>query len=149
VTNLAAAIEKLDWYALRWKLETYHKILKSGCQAERAKLRTADRLTNLLAVLCVVGWRVFWLTMTSRVAPAAPPEVAFTPAEIAALDRIAGGPPGPTERTVSHYLLTVAKLGGYLARTKDPPPGNMVVWRGLTRLADILLGAELFTAGCG
>jgi hypothetical protein len=40
-------------------------------------------------------------------------------------------------------------LGGYLARAKDPPPGNMVVWRGLTRLADILLGAELFTAGCG
>jgi len=33
-------------------------------------------------------------------------------------------------------------LGGYLARTKDPP-GNMVLWRGLTRLTDIHLGFEL------
>ena len=46
-------------------------------------------------------------------------------------------------RTVSYYLVEVAKRGGYLARTTDPPPGNMVVWRGLTRLADILLGCEL------
>lgn len=143
VADLAAAVEKLDWYALRWKVETYHKILKSGCQAENARLRTAERLTNLLAVLCVVGWRVFWLTMTSRVTPTAPPEVAFTPTEITVLDRAAGGPPPASGRTMSHYLWEVAKLGGYLSRTKDPPPGNLVVWRGLTRLADRCLGFEL------
>jgi hypothetical protein len=34
-------------------------MLKSGCQAEQARLRTADRLTDLLAVLWVVAWRVF------------------------------------------------------------------------------------------
>ena len=39
--------------------------------------------------------------------------------------------------------LAIAKLGGYLARVRDPPPGNMVVWRGLTRLMDIHLGFEL------
>ena len=145
VENLAAAVEKLDWYAMRWKLETYHKVLKSGCQAEQAKLRTAERLTNLLAVLCVVGWRVFWLTMAARATPDAPAETALTAAEVEILDRVGAPPPAapaPT-RKVSHYLVAVAKLGGYLARAKDPPPGNMVVWRGLTRLADILLGFEL------
>lgn len=141
VADLPAAVEKLDWYAMRWEIETYHKVLKSGCQAERARLRTAERLTNPLAVLCIVGWRVFRLTMTSRVAPDAPPEVAFTPAEVAVLDRVAGGP--PAARAVAHDLRVVARLGGYLGRSGDPPPGNMVVWRGLTRLADILLGAEL------
>ena len=25
------AIEKLPWYELRWKIELFHKILKSGC----------------------------------------------------------------------------------------------------------------------
>jgi hypothetical protein len=141
VADLAAAVEKRGWYAMRWKIETFHKVLKSGCRAEQAKLRTAERLTNLLAVLCVVGWRVFWLTMTGRVTPTAPPEVAFTPDEIMVLDRVAGGP--ASERTVSHYLGEVAKLGGHLGRTKDPPPGNLVVWRGLTRLADLCLGFEL------
>jgi hypothetical protein len=30
------AIEKLQWYALRWKIEVFHKILKSGCKVEAA-----------------------------------------------------------------------------------------------------------------
>jgi hypothetical protein len=143
VGDLAAAVEKLDWYAMRWKVETYHKVLKSGCRAEQSKLRTTARVTNLLAVLCVVGWRVFWLTMAARVAPDARPEVALTPTEIAVLDRVAGGPPAQLERTIAHYLREVAQLGGYLARTQDPPPGNLVIWRGLSRLADLCLGYEL------
>jgi Transposase DNA-binding len=48
------AIEKLHWYASRWKIETFHKILKSGCKAEESKLRTADRLVNLIAVFCIL-----------------------------------------------------------------------------------------------
>lgn len=143
VEDLKAATEKLDWYAQRFKIETYHKVLKSGCRAEQARLRTAERLTNLLAVLCVVAWRVFWLTMTSRAAPDAPAEVALTKAEVEILDRLTGDTEPPARPTVCHYLVAVAKLGGYLARSKDPPPGNMVVWRGLTRLMDIHLGFEL------
>src|SRR5262249_7067694 len=82
VEDLASAVEKLDWYALRWNVETYHKVLKSGCQAEQAKLRTAERLTNMLAVFCIIGWRVFWLTMVNRVTPEAAAETALTRTEI-------------------------------------------------------------------
>ena len=65
-------------------------MLKSGCKAEESKLRTAERLTNLLAVFCIIGWRVFWLTMVNRVTPNASANVAFTKIEIEILDRIAG-----------------------------------------------------------
>jgi hypothetical protein len=143
VDDLAGAVEKLDWYAQRWKIETFHKVLKSGCRAEASRLRTAERLTNLLAVLCIVGWRVFWLTMANRATPEAPAGVALTEAEVAILDRLAGDAGVPAGPVVSHYLVAVAKLGGYLARAKDPPPGNMVIWRGLTRLMDIQIGFEL------
>ena len=57
----AAAIEKINWYAMRWKIEVFHKILKSGCKAEDSKLHTADRLANLMVVFCILSWRVFWL----------------------------------------------------------------------------------------
>jgi len=50
VSSPLQAIEKLEWYASRWKIETFHKILKSGCKAETSKLRTAERLVNLIAV---------------------------------------------------------------------------------------------------
>ena len=49
----------------------------------------------------------------------------------------------PDAGTISLYLIKIARLGGYLARTKDSPPGNIVVWRGLSRLNDIALGATL------
>jgi hypothetical protein len=39
-------------------------------------------------------------------------------------------------------------LGGYLGRSSDPPPGNMVIWRGLSRLAAAVLGAEAIE-NCG
>jgi hypothetical protein len=43
-------------------------------------------------------------------------------------------------KTLPDYLTKVAQLGGYLARAGDPPPGNMVMWRGLSRLTDIEMG---------
>ena len=66
VRSRAEAIEKLDWYALRWKAEVFHKIMKSGCKAEESKLRTAERLVNLIATFCIMSWRIFWMTMLNR-----------------------------------------------------------------------------------
>jgi len=145
------AIEKLEWYSLRWKIEVFHKVLKSGCRAEEAKLRTAQRLANLIAVYCIVSWRVFWMTMLNRSSPDAPPALALTDAEIALLDRLVKDrDQSPARRrTLSHYLIKIARLGGYLARANDPPPGNMVMWRGLSRLTDIALGAMVGAENVG
>jgi hypothetical protein len=150
VSSRKEAIEKLDWYAMRWKIETFHKILKSGCRAEDARLRTAERLTNLIALYSIVSWRVFWITMLARVAPQAPATVALSELEIQLLEKMikdAGKPVG--RKTLGTYLIKLARLGGYLARASDPPPGNMVIWRGLSRLADIQLGAAITTESCG
>jgi len=145
VRSCAEAIEKVQWYTLRWRIETFHKVLKSGCHAEQAKLRTAARLINLLAVLCILSWRVFWLTMINRSAPEARPDLVFTALELRVLDAIVKDPPkrARPSRSVSRYLLKLARLGGYLARANDPPPGNMVIWRGLTSLIDIEFGVMI------
>jgi len=150
VNSRADAIEKIDWYAMRWKIETFHKNLKSGCKAEESQLRTASRLTNLIAIFCILAWRVFWLTEINRSAPEASPEVALTATEVTLLDqlvkdtaRIAQAPP------LSRSLIKLAQLGGYLARANDPPPGNKVIWRGMHRLIDIELGYRLGRESCG
>jgi hypothetical protein len=147
ITNLSIrsrkdALEKLTWYAMRWKIETFHKILKSGCKAEASKLRTAERIVNLIAVFCILSWRIFWMTMVNRVAPMISPTIALTAVEMRVLDllihdRTAGK---RTRATLTSYLTKIARLGGYLARAKDPPPGNAVMWRGVSRLTDIELG---------
>jgi hypothetical protein len=47
-----------------------------------------------------------------------------------------------TKLSLSTCIIKVARLGGYLARTNDSPPGNIVMWRGLSRLTDIVPGFE-------
>ena len=142
VRTLKDAIEKLKWYALRWKIEMFHKILKSGCKAEDRRLRTAERLVNLIAIFCIVSWRIFWMTMLNRSDPNASPSLALTKTEIRLLDHIVPDKSASADRnSISRYIIKIARLGGYLARASDPAPGNIVMWRGLSRLSDIELGA--------
>jgi Transposase DNA-binding/Transposase DDE domain len=152
VTSRAQAIEKLQWYALRWKIETFHKILKSGCQAEQSKLRTAERLVNLLATFCILSWRIFWLTMINRSTRQAKAALAFTPLEIKLLNRLAPERASTDSGRLSSLqscLLQLARLGGYLNRAGDTPPGNTVIWRGMSRLTDIEIGFLLGTENVG
>ncbi len=151
VESHAQAVEKLQWYALRWKIEVFHLILKSGCKAEDARLRTAERLTRLISVFCILAWRVFWMTMVRRAHPDAPASIALTPTEIRILDRLVPHKTNhtPARQTISVYLTKLARLGGYLARGTDPPPGNTVMWRGMSRLTDIRIGLELAEASRG
>jgi hypothetical protein len=144
IRSRADAIEKLHWYALRWKIEVFHKIMKSGCKAEESKLRTAERLVNLIATFCIMSWRIFWMTMLNRSAERVSPKFALTPLEVVLLDRLVKDKTKHTHyKCLSDYLTKIAQLGGYLARAHDPPPGNVVMWRGLARLTDIELGFAL------
>ena len=143
VSSRREAIEKLDWYAMRWKIETIHKILKSGCNAEKAKLRNAERLVKLIAVFCIIAWRIFWMTMAKRQTKHAAPEIALTNNEMKILDLVVEDKIPPPKKTLTDYIRKIARLGGYLDRKNDPPPGNMVLWRGMSRLTDIHLGATI------
>lgn len=148
ITNLpvgshAEAVHKLEWYALRWKLETFFRTLKTGCQIEELRLATADRLANCIALCCVVAWRVSWLTMLSREAPATDPAAVFTEDERNMLDQAAPDRKRQAPRDLEFYVRAVARLGGYLDRASDAPPGTTVIWRGFSRLADLVEGARL------
>jgi hypothetical protein len=150
IRNRREAVAKLEWYALRWKIETFHKVLKSGCRAEALRLRTAGRLANVIAVFCILAWRIFWMSMVSRAAPTAPAALAFTDTEQRLLDRLVPNRPHPARRAhIARYVTKLAQLGGYLGRARDAPPGNMVVWRGLARLTDIELGFSLWAEVMG
>jgi hypothetical protein len=156
ITNLPVrsrkdALRMLNWYALRWKIETFHKILKSGCKAEESKLGTAERLVNLISSFCILAWRIFWMTMINRSSPEAPPTAALTDIEIQLLDRLIQDKITlpQSKRSLSTYIVKLVRLGGYLARSGDPPLGSTVMWRDLSRLVDIELGFSLSTQFVG
>jgi len=45
-------------------------------------------------------------------------------------------------RDIVFYMTAVARLVGYLDRPSNDPPGTTVLWRGFTRLADLVEGFQ-------
>jgi hypothetical protein len=86
-------------------------------------LRTAERLANLMAVFCILSWRVLWLAMLTCIAPDALPTQALTDSEIVLLDQFVADP-GYKLGALSLYLTKLARLGGYLARTSSSAAGQ-------------------------
>ena len=89
--------------------------------------------------------------MLNRTEPDLEPAFVLTEIEIKVLDRLIPDPEAGSSTPKNPVQLPDqdARLGGDLARAKDPPPGNIVMWRGLSRLNDIALGATLQDQRCG
>ena len=139
VSSLTDAVERIDWYRLRWQIEVYHKVLKSGCRVEQAQLATKERLLPFLALCSIIAFRLFWMTMVARHDPDAPATVVLPDHEWQALyafhhktNVLPEQPPSVAEVTI-----WIAQLGGFLARKSDGFPGVTVIWRGWQRLSDI------------
>ena len=151
VLNYSDAIEKIKWYCLRWRIEVYFKVIKSGFNVENCRLETAERLIRYLAVISIVAWRVFWLTLVSRTTKATTTSGFLNDDEWKILymkfnpsSKIPKQPPSLKKLTI-----WIAQLGGFLARNADGSPGITHIWRGLEKLSDMVIGMRLYGHICG
>jgi len=81
--------------------------------------------------------------MLNRTTPQAPPALALDETEIRLLDQLVKDKIRCRRKTLGQYLTKIGQLGGYLARPTDPPPGNTVMWRGLSKLTNVKLGVMI------
>lgn len=142
VTSYQDACEKVQWYSLRWRIEMYFKVMKSGFRVEACRLGHADRLAKYLTVMSIVAWRLFMITLIARTNPTSPCSLFLTDKEWEVLflkvnknRRLPKKPP-----LIGEVVKWIARLGGYLARKNDGPPGTITLWRGWKRLADLTEG---------
>lgn len=142
ITTLEEACERVHWYSLRWRIEMYFKVLKSGFRVEACRLGTADRLTRYLTVMSIVAWRLFMITLIARTTPSLPCSDFLSELEwmVLAVKSSRNGCPSAAPPTIAKALIMIARLGGYLARKSDGPPGTLVLWRGWKRLMDLTEG---------
>ncbi|HVR96586.1 MAG TPA: IS4 family transposase [Thermoanaerobaculia bacterium] len=137
------AQEKVQWYVCRWQIEVYFRILKSGCKVEQLQLQERDRLEVALALYLIVAWRVLYLIMMGRTVPELSCETAFAPEEWKALYIVTRRKRPPRRPPpLGEILVLVARLGGYLARKGDGPPGPKAIWIGLQRVRDFVLALQ-------
>ena len=75
----------LRWYCLRWRIEDWHRVLKSGCRIEDMAHDTAERLRRAIAINLVIAWRIMLMTLLGREVPDLPAEVLFSDVELRTL----------------------------------------------------------------
>jgi Transposase DNA-binding/Transposase DDE domain len=66
VDSVDDATTVVRYYARRFSIEVFHKILKGGCRIEARQLRTFEGLQASLALYSIVAWRIIFLTMLGR-----------------------------------------------------------------------------------
>ena len=140
VTDFEQAKNILRWYGYRWRVEEYHKLLKSGCQAERFRL-AAEGMKPLLGFLSVIAADLLRLTYLQRTQPEMPAEAVLNTIQIQVLK--AKSAQLPKSLTVAWAVQAIARLGGYLEHRRKTQIGIQVLWRGWAKLHDLVEGWQL------
>jgi hypothetical protein len=143
ITSAEDAEQCLRWYCLRWRIEDWHRVLKSGCRIEDLAHETAERLRRAIAINLVIAWRIMLMTLLGRETPELPAQVLFSDIELRTLLAYAKKKRIDPPSLLGEAVTLVAKIGGYLGRNNDPPPGHQLLWHGYREFQFMCLGFAL------
>lgn len=147
VEGLKAALECVEMYAHRWKVERYHYVLKSGCRIEHLQLETADRLDRALALYSFVAWRLLWLTYQARQRGTCPCTEALDDDEWRVLLTVSGVRQPRDPPTLLDAIRLIAQFGGFQGRKGDGDPGVKAIWQGWRCLMNFVFAARALARG--
>lgn len=140
IERFVNVLRVVDYYACRWQIEVYFRVLKSGCKVEEIQLERAERLRPCLALYKIVAWRVLYVMRLGREMPELPCDVVFTTEEWQSAWTICNDAPLPKRAPpLGEFLKLVGELGGYNNRNQDGPPGPQSLWVGIRRISDFAL----------
>jgi hypothetical protein len=144
VPDAGEAMRTVQWYTGRWRVEEFHKALKTGGRYESARRREADRLSALLGFSALIAVRLLMLRDDARIAPDAPAVSVVSPLAVALVGRRRDLPEeGMTTRI---FWQAVAGIGGFLGRKGDGEPGWLTLWRGWRQVSEWCWAAECATS---
>lgn len=145
INTLEEAFEKVQWYKRRWLIERFHYILKSGCQIEKARLVDVERIRRAISIYSIVAWRIGWITYEGRNNANESCERVLSKEEWTVLYCISNETHNISQKppTIGEAVVMIAKLGGFTARKPDGDPGLKVIWRGLQKLNNFMVGWQM------
>jgi hypothetical protein len=140
VRTFDAAAHVVRTYALRWRIEDFHKTWKSGaCNVEDMRLHGAEQATKWATVLAAVAARIERLKHLARNEPDQPASIELNPYELQGLILLKRRQKKRTEQvcdspTIAQAVRWIADLGGYTGQRSAGPPGSIVIGRGLEKV---------------
>jgi len=149
ITAFEQSMAVVQGYTQRWRIEEFHKTLKTGaCNTEETQLHCSDRVIRWATVLSAVAARIERLKILARTSPDLPASEELTSPELQALillkqRRKKANEVLPKHPTIADATRWIAELGGYTGKSSGGPPGTITIARGLERLA---VAADLVSA---
>jgi len=136
IDNLEQVRRVIQYYCVRWMIEIFFRVLKSGCRVEERRFETLDRQLSCLAVFMIVAWRTLLVCRLGRSCPKMSCEVIFEPAEWKSTWKVVRNEDPPRDPpALGEMVRMVAHLGGYVYRAHSEP-GPQTIWIGLQRVHD-------------
>ena len=122
----------INYYLMRWMIELFFKVLKSGCKIESRRFEHMDRFLPALALYLIIAWRSLYVCRLSRALATKPCTHLYTEAEWKSVWQVVKRAPLPkSPPTALEMTQLIAQLGGYINRKNAGPPGPQSVWLGL------------------
>jgi hypothetical protein len=122
----------VDGYRTRWLIEEYFKAIKTGCAYESRQLESLRTLSNFLAIIAVLAWRLLLLRAIHRGEKDRRADDILGADLLEALAErlkdIGERKPLPPSPSVDDAMKGIARLGGHI--TSNGAPGWQVLWRG-------------------
>jgi hypothetical protein len=145
IDSLEQVRQIIQYYCVRWMIEIFFRVLKSGCRVEERLFEYMDRLLTCLAVYVIVAWRTLYVCRLGRSCPEMDCEAVFEPAEWKSVWKVVHREDPPREPpSLGVFIRLVARLGGYVDRKRAAPPGPQTLWIGLQRMHDFATCWQLF-----
>lgn len=137
INNLQEVCRVVDFYAMRWRVETFHFTLKSGCfHVEKLQVDDIHTLVNSLTLYSIAAWQVMALTFVVRSQPDMAVELVMNQEDILVLSAVAG----LSIKTVGQYVLALSGLVEFKPTKKQPYPGVKILSEALTSFQYVVKG---------
>jgi hypothetical protein len=131
IDTAESCVKVANLYRSRWKIEEFHKSLKTGCQMEKRQLKTRQRLEAALGLYSVIGIMLLRVREAARDLTRKATDY-FNEVQLKLLHR--RYPKIGNNPSARAAFRAVAQLGGFLARTGDGEPGWKTLWLGMRDL---------------
>lgn len=146
VTSFEEALTVIRYYLLRWLIERFHYLLKSGGAAvEELQLERVHRLQNAVTIYSIATFKAFKIRYWAEKCPSGKiSEAGISPVEYQALyiyahhavdKKIVFDP--DNQPTIEHFCEVLGRIAGFMPSSRQKLPGLKIISRALLKLRHI------------
>lgn len=147
INTMFDAKEVMRIYTIRWRIEEFHMVLKTGMKVEESELESVENIQRFLLLCIPMAIKLLEIIYMSRSQPETRIAQIFSKFEKKALEIfMIMQEKKPTnnisEMPLGEAIKIIAMQGGWKNRKRDGPPGVRTLWAGMKLLLFLARGLE-------